>query len=140
MQVEIDDQGNVSSAEAISGNEILFESSVSAAKKAKFTHSPLPPGRMNGIIVYNFDSYVRCLDVGIINDKAKILPMPKSQTVYPKNKWEILVDVIINLQTGKVVSATAEEGQILLRNPAIKAALNAEFEPILKEFPDVFGI
>lgn len=56
VQVVIDEEGNVVSAEAISGHPLLRAASVEAAKQAKFTPTLLKkqPVMVTGIIVYNF--------------------------------------------------------------------------------------
>lgn len=56
VQVVIDEQGNVISAVAASGNPLLRASAVQAAKQSKFTPTLLSnvPVRATGVIIYNF--------------------------------------------------------------------------------------
>lgn len=56
VQVTIDEQGNVVSASAISGHELLRSAAVEAAKKSKFSPTMLEgvPVMVTGVIVYNF--------------------------------------------------------------------------------------
>jgi len=56
VKVTIDEMGNVISAEAVSGDMLLREASVEAAKKSKFAPTLLQgnPVKVTGIIVYNF--------------------------------------------------------------------------------------
>ena len=56
VQVLIDKNGNVISANAISGHKLLRASAVQAARRSKFTPTTLSkvPIRVRGIIVYNF--------------------------------------------------------------------------------------
>ncbi len=56
VQVTIDEQGNVISAEAVSGHPLLRTASVEAAKMSKFPPTLLSgtPVKVTGIIVYNF--------------------------------------------------------------------------------------
>jgi protein TonB len=56
VQVLIDEQGNVVSASATSGNPLLRAAAVQAARSSKFTPTQLSgqPVKVSGIIVYNF--------------------------------------------------------------------------------------
>lgn len=56
VQVTIDEQGNVVSADAISGHALLRSAAVSAARGAKFSPTILEgvPVMVTGVIVYNF--------------------------------------------------------------------------------------
>jgi protein TonB len=56
VQVTIDEEGNVISAKAASGNMLLRDAAVNAAWKAKFTPTYLSkvPVKVTGVIVYNF--------------------------------------------------------------------------------------
>jgi TonB family protein len=56
VQVTIDEQGNVISAERVSGHPLLALSAVDVAKKAKFVPSVAKgtPVKVTGLIVYNF--------------------------------------------------------------------------------------
>lgn len=56
VQVEIDEQGNVVSATAVSGDSLLRAASEEAARNAKFAPTMLQriPVKVTGIIVYNF--------------------------------------------------------------------------------------
>jgi len=58
IQVLIDENGNVVSATAVSGNELLRASSVIAARSARFTPTMLSgsPVKVSGIINYHFAS------------------------------------------------------------------------------------
>lgn len=56
VQVLIDEQGNVLSANAVSGHPLLRQAAVSAARQAKFSPTVLSgqPVKVTGTIVYNF--------------------------------------------------------------------------------------
>ena len=56
VQVLIDEKGKVVSARAVSGNALLREAAVSAARNARFTPTTLSnvPVKVTGVIVYNF--------------------------------------------------------------------------------------
>ena len=56
VQITIDEQGNVISAKAVSGNPLLRPEAEKAAWKAKFSQTKLSgvPVKVTGVIVYNF--------------------------------------------------------------------------------------
>lgn len=56
IKILIDENGDVVSAEAISGNALLFNSALEAAKKAKYIPAMCDdkPRKTDGLIVYNF--------------------------------------------------------------------------------------
>jgi protein TonB len=67
---------------------------------------------------------------GVLNGTALALPAP----VYPeaakrmRTSGVVTVDVVLD-ESGKVVSATASSGPVMLRESAIQAALKARFSP-----------
>jgi len=134
VEVEVGIQawkGNVVSAKAISGNELLRDSAEKAALQAKFAQSNIN-GDQNfyvvGIIVYNFVSERKCVDVnGAVNKKAKYLPKP----IYPKNcrcQEIIKVRIVVDM-SGNVISARADSENPLLRISAVEAARKTKFSP-----------
>jgi TonB family protein len=56
VYIVIDEEGNVESATAVSGHQLLHAPSVEAAKKAKFTKTTLcgRPVKVSGVITYNY--------------------------------------------------------------------------------------
>ena len=56
VQVTVDESGNVTSANAVSGHPLLKQSAVAAARQARFRPTLLSgtPVKVTGIIVYNF--------------------------------------------------------------------------------------
>jgi TonB family protein len=56
VQVLIDEEGNVISASAVSGNPLLRAAAVQAARGAKFSPTRLSgqPVKVSGVVVYNF--------------------------------------------------------------------------------------
>lgn len=56
VEVEVDEDGNVAKAEAVSGPVLLREAAEDAAREARFTPTRLSgkPVRVSGIITYNF--------------------------------------------------------------------------------------
>jgi TonB family protein len=133
VEVLVDESGNVIEAKAISGDELLRESSVEAVKKAKFnsSHSNV---KTRGIIVYNFDSVApKCIDVGIVNKKALSIPKPW----YSKDcncTGEVIVKITVDWD-GNVKNARAISGHPILRNASEKSARKAKFNPTLITAP-----
>lgn len=54
VQISVDQEGNVSSAKAISGHPLLQSASVDAARKAKFNPSDVTGGKLTGVLIFNF--------------------------------------------------------------------------------------
>jgi TonB family protein len=56
VQIVIDEDGNVTSAEAVSGHPLLREAAVNAAKQARFSPTLLSgqPVKVTGLVTYNF--------------------------------------------------------------------------------------
>ena len=56
VQVLVDEEGNVTSAHAVSGHPLLQGAAIAAARASKFTPTKLSgqPVRVTGVIVYNF--------------------------------------------------------------------------------------
>ena len=154
VQVLIDEQGNVEKAQAVSGHPLVRPLAEKAARQAKFgvITDIGKPIKVNCVLVYNFASYNpknpkekaqkeidSIINLGRLNDKALILPMPRLPTIQPRGDGSIKVKVKINLQNGEVVSAKSVSGHPLLQISAEKAAMQAKFPPILTEFSNVFG-
>lgn len=68
--------------------------------------------------------------LGVLNDKAIVLPLPKypKEVLQPRTQGGVNVQVKVNLQTGNVVSALAISGNPLFRKYAEEAALLARFK------------
>lgn len=135
IEVLVDEKGNVSEAKAISGDELLHDVSVEAAKKVKFSQTPHLIGKVRGIIVYNFDSFAKCIKTGIVNKKAVSLPKPKVGNLnHPKHlriteEQIVAVQIAINIE-GKVTAARAISGHLMLRSFCENAARQAKFSYI----------
>lgn len=56
VEIVIDEQGNVESAQAVSGHAMLQAASVEAAKRAKFTPTTIcgQPFKVSGVVTYNY--------------------------------------------------------------------------------------
>ena len=136
VKVLIGENGNVISAKAISGDDLLRDSAVEAAKKAVFGQTPdLPPTKIKGIVVYNFDPLARCINVGIVNKKALSIPKPQIANLnQPKHlqikedQSVVVVEIVID-ENGKVTNAKAISGHPLLRGACEISARQAKFLP-----------
>lgn len=131
VEVLIDEKGDVPSAKAISGDKLLQESAVNAARKAKFRQiADGVPVKTRGVVIYNFIPEEKCIDVGIVNKKARFIPKPE----FPKScrcSGQVVVQVIIDILSGKVIQARAISGHPLLRIAAVDSAKQAVFAPTL---------
>lgn len=81
----------------------------------------------------------KVVTVGVLNQKAKVLPMPKHPPAQPRMAGNVNIQVKVNLQNGEVVWAKAVSGHPLLRLPAENAAKQAKFNPILTEFDNFYA-
>jgi Periplasmic protein TonB, links inner and outer membranes len=145
VQVTIDENGNVESAQAVKDESdsaelstekadakaAFRESAERAALEAKFSPTLLSgnPVKVKGIIVYNFVTG-KVIDGGVINSKAIELPAP----TYPaaakavSASGTVVVQVTID-EVGNVISAAAASGHPLLQAAAVDAARRAKFLP-----------
>lgn len=134
VQILIGEDGKVISAEAISGDELLRDSAVEAAKKAKFRmgHASV---KTKGKLVYNFVSEKKCVNAGVVNKNALIIPKPQLQNTINSCHLNIKEPIEINVQividaTGNVTNARALNGHPLLRGIFVNFARQAKFKPI----------
>lgn len=119
-----------------------------AARGAKFPPTLLGgvPVQIKGKIVYNFavggasaatmtsrvESDPKTVSGGVLNGKAKSLPLPE----YPPAAKAVSASGTVSVQVtideeGRVITASAVSGHPLLRSAAQTAALGAKFEPTL---------
>ncbi len=136
VEILIGEDGNVISAKAISGDELLQKPGIEAAKKAKFrpTESATPV-KVRGILVYNFDSKVKCITAGIVNKKAVNLPKPNAANIIHPKHLQIKKDEIVAVQVvvdfeGNVIYADAIAGHPALRNICESSARQTKFKPL----------
>ena len=151
VKVSIDEEGNVVSAEAVSGHPLLRAESVNAALLSKFKPTLLSgqPVKVEGVLVYNFtppatendstdnensDESPKIISAGVVNGKALSLPKP----AYPAEAREEKAGGAVNVQVtideqGNVIAAEAVSGHELLRDASEQAALGAKFSPTLLE-------
>lgn len=132
VEVLVGENGNVISAKAISGDELLRDAAVEAVKEAQFNPTPEVRVKVKGIVVYNFLPEKKCVYLKIVNKKALSIPIP---SIHPhikiKQNTIIKVRVLIDM-SGKVIRAKAlETFPPLLRGAFETAARSAKFPPIL---------
>lgn len=148
VEVLIDEEGNVVSAEAVSGHPLLRQASEKAAMQATFKPFVLSGQavKARGILVYNFvadaSSSAKTEQKSsaddddekgeILNGRALKLPSPE----YPAAAKAVNAGGAVKIQVavdekGSVIIAKAISGHPLLRMAAEEAAMKAEFEPTL---------
>lgn len=142
IEVLIDENGKVIEAKAISGDELLREVSVEAAKKVKFSQTLHLIGKVRGIVVYNFEPFVKCIKTGIVNKKAISLPKPKVANLnHPKHlrisEEQIVAVQIVIYMNGKVIAARAVSGHPILQPACIISAKQTKFQPITGTLPPI---
>ena len=134
VEVLIGEDGNVISAKAISGNELLHKSAVDAAKEAKFNMGHFRI-KTQGILVFNFDSLAKCINAGIVNNKALNIPKPSlPQSGHPSHlKLEegkiVVVEIVVDIGSGRVTYANAISGLPLLHIVCENSARRTKFAP-----------
>lgn len=137
VEVLIGENGDVISAAAISGDELLRDAAVEAVKGAKFRQTADgTPVKTKGIIVYNFAPEQKCIVVGVVNKKALNIPKPKvGNIIHPKHlriskKETVEVQIMIEIWSGKVLRARAVSGHPLLRAACEASARQSKFSPV----------
>lgn len=147
VQVTVDENGDVTSANAVSGHPLLRSAAETAARQAKFPPTQLSgyPVKFTGVIVYNFTPANstdqaqtpmpmsdKNMSGGVLNGKAVNLAIP----AYPAAAKAVGAEGAVNVQVvidenGDVVSANAVSGHPLLRQAAETAAFASKFKPTL---------
>ena len=150
VQIEIDENGNVIKAFALSGHPLFRAVSETAARFSKFTQSFLDgkPQPTYSETIYAFDikndkitikkpilrftkdivKVKNPIKLGIINARASFLPKP----IYPQEakdfcaKGKVEVEVLLD-ERGNVIEAKAISGDELLRDSAVEAVKQAKF-------------
>lgn len=157
VEISIDDNGFVEEAKAISGHQFLRSFAEQAAKNSRFSPTIMGCEKLKTFteITYSFNLKDNSIfyndpqllikeinNLGIINDFASSLPMPKRPFGNYKvsNQSSIGVQVKVDLQTGKVIEAKAIYGHPLFRKSAEDVALQAKFDFKSKWSYAKFGI
>jgi outer membrane biosynthesis protein TonB len=136
--------GKPLTVKAISGDELLRNSAEEAVRKAIFhpRQELVRDYKVKGIIVYNFDPFVKCIVGGIVNKKALSLPQPQVPNLNKPKHLQIKEEQIVAVQIvvdegGKVISAKAISGHPFLRTACQISARLAKFAPSMIDGPSV---
>lgn len=132
VEVLLNENGSNMTAVAISGDELLRDSAVEAAKKAKFGPTMEIPVKVKGVIVYNFVPEKKCFTAGIVNKKALSLPIPKIPNLeIPRiiKETQIIIVRILVDESGQVISTKAVTSHALLRSACEFSARQTKFSP-----------
>ena len=132
VEVMFNRAGRVINAQAISGDELLWQAAVGAAKRARFRTLHEQPARTVGILVYNFTCPWACIKLGVINDRAISIPKPSIHPNYLhgiQDKTEVDVQIVVE-PTGHVISARALTGHPLVRVQLETSARGVRFTPV----------
>ncbi|MBX3289110.1 MAG: energy transducer TonB [Acidobacteria bacterium] len=126
IEVLINEKGNVLDAKAISGDELLHETSLAAAKKAKFR--PYIGPESKGLVVFNFPSKLQCIDGGVLNGRWRDNPkfeIPPHAEI--EEELDIDIRMTVELVTGRVTAAKAISGPLTVRTALEKTAMQVKF-------------
>jgi Gram-negative bacterial TonB protein C-terminal len=152
VQVSINEQGNVESANAVSGHSLLRSLAEKAALKAKFRQTTFSgnPIKVNCAVIYNFipdeSSQIKQTELpkgkpikdaaqGILTGKVIKLPKPPVVSCNCKfgsvgNISSVIVLADIDEQ-GNVIKAIVVSGHPILKTASQKAAEKSKFNPTL---------
>jgi hypothetical protein len=131
VRIGISEAGAVEYAIPISGDPLLFSSATSAAFRTEFSPVVHGPVKTEGLLSLNFEPLMRCIDVGIVNEKIRAIELP-SIHAHARISEPATVDVRLSIDlSGNVVAAKAINGHPLVRVSFEKAALSAKFFPTL---------
>lgn len=126
VQVLIDEEGNVASANAISGHPLLRAAAVEAARRAKFSPTLLmgTPVKVSGVITYNFVGSVTTAGIGyeiaFAERSGSFTPyvFPKSLAARMPDEWTVEKSVLEGLSFEKTVPA---ESVKQIESPSVPA-------------------
>lgn len=130
VEVDIDESGKVISARPISGDKLLFDSTISAARRATFRH--MVDGhsvRMNGLLIYDFTAGKKCINAGIVNKRAINIPKP---IVDKKLDWiakeiDVVVAILVSMDGRVLYAQTVTDVEPMIRAAVEKSALGSRF-------------
>jgi len=134
IKVVIGLNGSVEKASPISGDPVLYDSAVAAVKRAIFrSNADGPLIEQTGVVIYDFPVKRKCIDVGIVNKRAKSIPKPDLSKIEHLSATPVVIEVrlIVDISTGKVKSARAFSGNIIYWSICQKSALKVRFTPTM---------
>jgi TonB family protein len=150
VQIEIDEQGNIIFAKAISGHPVLRAASETAARNSKFSptlrignsvkvialisYTFIVKGKIKVFVKVNFISAKQINYIGYLLPNSKPInapfpeypPMARAVKASGKVGIEILIDEKGNIESAKPVS-----GHPLLWVEAVKSAKQTKFKPTI---------
>ncbi|MBC7899459.1 MAG: TonB family protein [Saprospiraceae bacterium] len=152
VTVTINEYGNVIDVGKVSGDDMLRQSAIEASRKAKFQpaltiSTPSKAVKAVAQIVYKFvldepiltrnnqkgytELFKAPISLGILNDRAIYLPQPiyPKAVLRPRSQGDVIIQIKLNVQEGKLVLAKAVSGNLIFRKYAEEAAMKAKFQP-----------
>jgi TonB family protein len=136
VAVTINRAGQVIDARALSGDDLLYNAAVDAARRAQFPKMRQQTPRTAGLLVYNFRCPWRCIKVDVpVNSRAVSIPKPDlSHLDNLQSETRVDVDIVVSPE-GKVISARTRKGDSLIRAALIRSANGTKFSPTLTGQP-----
>lgn len=92
----------------------------------------------SGILQAVAQTEPKTIALGELNAKARLLVFP-TINFKPRMAGSVTVEVVIDLQNGEVVSATAVDGHPLLRGASAEAARQTKFAPLSPDLGRLLG-
>ncbi len=136
VEVTFNRAGRVINALARTGDELLTQAAVIAAKRARFRTVHAQPARTVGILVYTFKCPWLCITVTVpVNKRAISIPKPQLESKFHPDPLQIVEDetsvdvAIVVSPDGSVISTRTRERHPLIRSALIKSAAGAIFSP-----------
>jgi hypothetical protein len=133
VRVVVSPGGAVEEANAVTGDPILYDSAITAARKAEFKFNvDGPPIKHTGLVIYSFPTERKCIDAGVVNKKTISIPKPDLTKVEHLSARAVRVEVriIVDMLTGRVKFARAYSGYIFYFAVCERSARNARFSPV----------
>ena len=116
VQVVVDERGRVISAQAVSGNPLLQQAAVAAARQARFSPTLLSgqPVKVSGVITYNFNlsgAAGGATSAGELESVNTTPPDPEEQKrlEFLKRLHPLVAAVVERLREGKETPGEAEQ-------------------------------
>ena len=111
VQVTIDEDGKVISANAVSGHPLLRQSAEQAARNAKFAPTLLQgkPVKITGVVVYNFTGAAKPTNISLAKMRLKPLTLQQKKNLMLAEKLHFWIyDLVERLQKGETAATPNE--------------------------------
>ena len=139
VQVMIDEDGKVISANAVSGHPLLRQSAEQAARNAKFAPTILQgkPVKITGVVVYNFTTAEKPIGISLAKMRLKPLTLQQKKNLMFAEKLHFWIfDLVERLQNGQTAATPNESKfvkdgkaevqiQLTTKSPAVIGKLKA---------------